>query len=170
MSWLLLSGILVSAIGLVVFYYLMVLSKSSPQKRLGADFKMPDVRLRYTPDMLYKTFEDAGGDGRPEMRCYWLLDFGLMACLTGVMIAATANVAESGMWIYALMLTLAVARTAVDIAEDILFLSLLRRYPARRDSTARVAGFVTTLKHALLAAWLLPLFFLLVTAAFHIKL
>ena len=170
MNWLQLTGALVSAVGLVVFYYLMILGKESPQKRLGETFKMPDVRLRYTPDALYETFEKAGAGGRPEMRRYWVYDFGLMACLTAVMVAVSANVASRGTWIYPLMLILAVARTAVDVAEDLLFLSLLRRYPARLNGTARLASAVTTGKHALLIAWLIPLFLTLVLAAFNIKL
>jgi hypothetical protein len=161
-----LAGTLVTIIGLMVFYYLMALSKHSPQKLLGPAFRMPDVRMRYTPDALYRTFGEAGESGRPEMRRYWLYDCGLMACLTGVMIAVSANVAGKGSWVYLLMIALSVARTAVDIAEDFLFLYLLRRYPERLDGTARLAGAVTTLKHALLAAWLGMLFLLLLQSAF----
>jgi len=169
MNILLLTGVLVSGIGLVVFYYLMILAKTSPQKRLGETFKMPDVRLHYAPDVLYQAFDQAGEAGRPEMRRYWMYDFGLMACLTAVMIAVSANVAGRGTWLYALMVSLSVLRTAVDVAEDLLFLSLLKRYPARRNGAARLAGMVTTLKHALLITWLLPLFAKLVLAAFNIK-
>ena len=161
-----LAGTLVSAAALVVFYYLMALSKHSPQKLLGQDFKMPDVRLRYTPDTLYQTFGEAGEDGRPEMRRYWLYDFGMMLGLTGVMIAVSANIAGRGTWIYLLMVALSVTRTVVDIAEDLLFLFLLHRYPKRLDGTARLASVVTTLKHALLIAWIVMLFLLLIQSAF----
>lgn len=170
MNWPLLAGALVSGPGLVVFYYLMALSKGSPQKRLGESFKMPDVRLRYTPDTLYDTFAMAGEAGRPEMLRYWLYDFGLIVCLMAVMIAVSANVVGKGTWLFTLMVWLTAVRTAADIAEDLLFLSLLRRYPARRDGMARLASLTTTLKHTLLIAWLLPLFFKLVLAAFNIRL
>lgn len=161
-----LTGTILSAVGLALFYYLMALSKASPQKLLGETFKMPDVRMHYTPDTLYQTFETAGENGRPEMRRYWLLDFGFMACLTGVMIAVSANIAGRETWVFALMVSLSVARTAVDIAEDGLFLSLLRGFPERRGGAARLAGAVTTLKHALLIAWLAVMFFLLLQSAF----
>jgi hypothetical protein len=170
MNALLLAGAIVSGAGLAAFYYLMVPAKQSPQKRLGESFKMPDVRLHYAPETLYQTFDAAGEAGRPEMRRYWLYDFGLMTCLTAVMIAVSANVAGKGTWLFTLMVWLAALRTAVDIAEDLLFLSLLKRYPARRNGMARLAGAVTTLKHALLIAWLLPLFFKLVLTAFNIQL
>ena len=168
MNWPLLAGALVSAGGLVVFYYLMALAKASPQKRLGETFKMPDVRLRYNADTLYDTFAKAGEDGRPQMRLYWMYDFGLMLCLTFVMLAVSVNIAGRGTWLFTLMAALAIARTAVDVAEDLLFLSLLKAYPERRTGMARLAGMVTTLKHALLIAWVTPLFIRLVLAAFNI--
>jgi hypothetical protein len=168
MNYLQLTGALVSAAGLVVFYYLMILSKASPQKRLGEPFKMLNVRLHYSPDIVYQTFEEAGEDGRPEIRRYLLYDFGLMACLTGAMIAVTANVADRGSWIFPLMIVLSVVRTVMNAIEDLLQLSLLRRYPQHGNAAARIAGVVVTLKHALLIAWVGLLFFLLILAAFHI--
>ncbi len=159
-------GTVASAAGFVLFYYLMALSKFSPQKLLGEAFRMPDMRMRYTPDTLYKTIAAAGENGRPELRRFWLLDFGFMACLTGVMIAVSANIAGRGSWVFALMVSLSVVRTAADVAENLLFLSLLHRYPERRDSAAKLASAVTTLKHALLIAWLAMLFFLLLQSAF----
>lgn len=164
-----LAGTLVTIAGLALFYYLMTISKHSPQKLLGPAFRMPDVRMRYTPDALYQTFGEAGESGRPEMRRYWLLDFGFMACLTGVMIAVSANVAGKGLWVYPLMIALSVARTAVDVTEDILLLSLLRRYPERLDGAARLTSAMTTLKHALLVAWLGMLFLLLLQSAFGLE-
>ena len=169
MNWLILTGVIASALGLALFYYLMILAKTSPQKQLGDSFKMPDVRFRYTPDVLYGTFEAAGDTGRPLMLRYWLYDFGLMLCLTVVMMAVTVNAAPAGSWTYDLMMVLAVARTILDFCEDLLLIRLLRRYPARANGMARLAGIATTLKHALLTAWLALLFFLLVLSAFNIK-
>ena len=168
MNGLQLAGALVSALALVLFYYLMALSKHSPQKRLGAEFKMPDVRIHYAPAVLSQTFEAAGEDGRREMRRYWLYDFGLMAGLTGVMVAASANIADAGTWLYRLMILLSLVRTAVDIAEDTLFLALLRRYPRQTTGMSALASVVTICKHALLIAWVGLLFFKLVLSAFHI--
>lgn len=169
MNLLLLSYAFVSVAGLVVFYYLMILRKGCPQRLLGDGFKMPDVRFRYTPDLLYQTFESAGEDKRPLMRLYWLYDFGLMACLTGVMIAVASNLVGQGVWTFHVMVALALVRTAVDAAEDLLFLHLLKRYPTRKDGLAKLASAVTTTKHALLITWLAFLFILLFLAAFNIQ-
>ena len=169
MNWLQLTGTLVSAIGLVLFYYLMILAKGSPQKLLGQDFKMPDVRMRYTPGVLYQTFEDAGEDGRPLMLRYWLHDFGLILCLTGVMLAVTANVAVRDSWAYIAMFILTLVRMLADMTEDFLLMRLLDRYPERKNGMAGFAGVVTTFKHALLIAWLGLLFLHLALAAFGLK-
>jgi len=158
----------ICAAGLGAFYYLMALRKGSPQRKLGKDFKMPDVRLHYSPEMLYNTYEDAGEDGRGQMRLYWLYDFGLIACLLGVMLAVSANIADGRAWVYPLMLWLTIARTAADVLEDILLLSLLRRFPQRRMSPARLVSGVTAAKHLLLIAWLLSLFMVLFLKAFGI--
>lgn len=167
MNWITIAGI-VAAAGLAACYYLMALAKGSPQKKLGKEFTMPDVRLRYAPEVLSQTMEAAGEQGRPEMRRYWLYDFGLMLCLTGVMLAVSANIAAAGSWIYYAMLALSVVRTAVDAAEDLLFLRLLKSFPVRREGTARLAAAVTTAKHVLLFIWVALLFGLLLLSAFHI--
>ena len=102
--------VVISIAGLGTFYYLMVIQKGSPQRLLGKEFKMPDVRLHYTPELLYNTYEDAGEDGRRQMRLYWLYDFGLIACLLGVMIAVSANIVDERTWVYPLMVWLTIAR------------------------------------------------------------
>jgi hypothetical protein len=104
------------------------------------------------------------------MRRYWLLDFGLIFFLTAVMIAAAGNLVPKDGWMYPLMNVLAVARSAADVAEDLLLLALLKRYPDRRNGMARLASAATGVKHALLAAWAAPLFVNLFLAAFHISL
>ncbi|MFH1513316.1 MAG: hypothetical protein ABIG45_08205, partial [Bacillota bacterium] len=112
----------------------------------------------------------AGELGRKALRRFWLIDFGFMAGLTGVMIAVTANVAGRGSWLYFAMAALAILRTVFDAMENLLFLSLLRRYPARMDGRASLSSAMTAVKHALLFLWLLPLFINLFLAAFHIRL
>ena len=170
MNWLLFSGILVSALALVVCYSMMTFSKASPQRLLGREFRVPDMRIRFTPEVLYQTLTNAGEDGRKALRRFWLLDFGFMAGLTGVMIAVSLNVTEAGSWLFYVMAALAVLRTVFDLLENLSFLSLLSRYPQRDDGLARRASRFTTIKHVLLFIWLAPLFFSLVLAAFHITL
>ena len=166
MNWLQYTLAIASAAGLAVFYTLMALLKNSPQKKLGKAFRMPDVRRYYSAETLYKTFGEAGESGRPQMRRYWTYDFGLMACLTVLMILATMNIAARGTWIYALMISLSMVRTMVDAGEDVLLLSLLHSYPKRREDTAWITGIVTATKHALLLVWVALLFFLLLIKAF----
>jgi hypothetical protein len=62
MNWLLAVATLVCAAGTGLCYYFMELSPRSPQKRLseGKEFRMPDVRFRYTPQELYGIYTDAG--------------------------------------------------------------------------------------------------------------
>ena len=160
--------IAVSLAGLAGFYYMMVLSPGSPQQKLGKEFRMPDVRLHYTPTLLYNTYEEAGEAGRPLMRLYWLYDFGLIVCLLGVMLAVSANVVSERTWVFPLMIWLTTARTLVDLTENALFLYMLRRFPEYRVSIARFAGAATTIKHLLLFAWLFLLFMMLFLKAFGI--
>lgn len=160
--------IAVSLLGLGGFYYMMVLSPGSPQHKLGKDFKMPDVRLHYTPSLLYNTYEEAGTQGRPLMRLYWLYDFGLIICLLGVMMAVSANVVSDRTWVFPLMIWLTAARTLFDLAENALLLYMLGRFPEYREPLARLAGVVSTCKHILLFAWVLLLFMMLFLKAFGI--
>lgn len=160
--------IVLSLTGLAGFYYMMVLNTGSPQRKLGKDFKMPDVRLHYTPTLLYNTYEEAGETGRPLMRLYWLYDFGLIVCLLGVMLAVSANVVSERTWVFPLMIWLTAARTAADLAENAMFLFMLRRFPEYRLSVARFAGAATAIKHLLLFAWLFLLFMMLFLKAFGI--
>lgn len=160
--------IAISVAGLGTFYYLMAIQKASPQRLLGKDFKMPDVRLHYTPDLLYNTYEEAGEDGRRQMRLYWLYDFGLIACLLGVMLAVSANIVDERTWVYPLMIWLTIGRMLIDVLEDLLFLYLLRCFPEYRYSLAKFTSVVTTIKHMLLIGWLLLLFMMLFLKAFGI--
>ena len=150
------------------FYYLMAIRKGSPQRKLGKEFKMPDVRLHYSPELLYNTYEDAGEDGRKQMRLYWLYDFGLIACLLGVMIAVSPTSWSERTWVYPLMLWLTIGRTAVDVLEDILFLYLLRCFPEYRYGRLDLHPGIRPIKHLLLFAWLLLLFMMLFLKAFGI--
>ncbi|MBE0601475.1 MAG: hypothetical protein IH607_06770 [Firmicutes bacterium] len=160
--------IILSLGGLLGFYYMMVVRADSPQRRLGKDFKMPDVRLHYTPTLLYNTYEAAGETGRPLMRLYWLYDFGLILCLLGVMLAVSSNVVSDRTWVFPLMIWLTAARTLVDLAENAMLLYMLRRFPELRLGAARAAGAATTVKHLLLFAWLFLLFMMLFLKAFGI--
>ncbi len=171
MNWVLAVVTLICAAGTGLCYYFMELSPKSPGKRLaeGREFRMPDVRFRYTPQELHAVYADAGEAGRPLMKRYWLIDFGLIASFLGVMIAIALNVVGRDNPLFWLMGAVAVARAAVDVLEDLLFLSLLRAFPQRRDGTAKVASAVTAAKFILLYAWIGMLFIKVFASAFGIR-
>lgn len=129
---------------------------------------MPDVRFRYSPAELYTAFEQAGEEGRPRMRRYWLFDFGFIACFLVVMLAIGVNVAGKGTALGWAMAALAVARAAFDMLENGLLLWLLRGFPKRRDRLAGLAGGLTAVKYLCLYGWVGVMFYQLFTAAFHI--
>lgn len=169
MTWLQSVATLVCAAGLAVFYYLMELHPQSPKKipTEGKEFRMPDSRFHYTPDALYGLLNQAG-DHLPRLRRYWLLDFGLIVCFWGVMIAIGLNVAGRGTALFLPMGILATARALLDIAENLLLLRLCRRYPQRGDRLAALAGLATAAKFICLYAWVALLFVKLFAAAFGI--
>jgi hypothetical protein len=169
-DWVFTVELLACAAGWTVFFYLMSLSKGSPQKMLSKEkeFRMPDMRLRYTPDQLYAIFADAGEQGLPQMRRYWLLDFGFIVFFLGVMLAIGFNVIGESSALYLPMGIAAVLRALLDMLENILLLQLAHAYPTRRDATARLTSRVTFLKFVCLYAWVGILFVRLFITAFHI--
>lgn len=155
MTWLQTIAAPVFAIGMGIFYFLMDMTPRSPRRihtKGGTSFQMPDMRLRSTPDVLYKTFALAG-DERPRMRRYWLLDFGFITCFWVVMIAIGQNVAQTNATFSLLMAIMATARALLDIAENILLLTLYNAYPKRNDQLAGIACIVTTVKFGFLFLW-----------------
>ncbi len=170
MLWYEAAALLLCAVGLGIFYYSMELSPKSPRKTLGKgkEFHMPDTHFHYTANELYALFEQAGEEGRPKMRRYWQVDFGLIVCFLGVMLAIGLNVAGRGTPLFILMAVLAAVRCAFDLAENLLLMRLLRVYPRRDDGRAAFAGAITTTKFVCLYAWVAVLFCKLFITAFHI--
>ena len=170
MNWFLIITTLLVAIGMGGFYYLMDFSPRGLRHVLvdGKPFQMPDMRLRYSADDLYRLFEQAG-DNRPRMRRYWLLDFGFIACFLGVMLAIGRNIAHTNATLELLMSIAAVVRALLDTAENLLLLSLYRAYPVRKNRRAAFAGVVTTTKFLFLFAWVAMLFVKLFGSAFGLK-
>jgi hypothetical protein len=172
MLWYEIVALLLCAVGLGAFYYNMELSPKSPRRTLGkgVDFHMPDTHFHYTANELYAIFEQAGEEGRPKMRRYWRMDFGLIVCFLGVMLAIGLNVAGRGTPLFVLMAALAAVRCAFDLAENLLLMSLLRAYPKRSEGQAAFAGVMTTAKFVCLYTWVVILFCMLFITAFHIAL
>lgn len=171
MSWFQLVVTLGCTIGAGFFYYLMDLAPQSPKKlpvKGGGEFRMPDMYFLGTPGTLYAVFDQAGEEGRPRMRRYWYFDFGFILCFLGVMLAVDLNAVGTSYALYPWMNIAAIARAALDMAENCLFLILLRGWPTRKNRIARAACTVTTLKFMMLFAWIGMLFFRLFVTAFHI--
>ena len=73
MNWTFVVAILISALGVGVFYWQMELSPKSPRKlpsKREKEFRMPDMHFHYTADELYAILGEAGEAGRPLMRRY----------------------------------------------------------------------------------------------------
>lgn len=171
MNWTFVIAILISAVGVGVFYWLMEFSPKSPRRlpsKREKEFRMPDMRFHYTADELYAIFGEAGEAGRPLMRRYWLLDFGFILFFLGAMVSVSLNVAGYGTALFWLMAGTSVARAVLDVAENGLLLALLGACPARKNGLAGLTGFVTSAKFVCLYAWVIILFYKLFGAAFHI--
>ncbi len=161
---------LVSAAMISVFYYLMALSAESPVKQLsgGHSFRMPDSRFHNSPDELYDFFKKTGEKGRPLLRRFWLLDFGFIAGLLGIMLIIDLNLMEKIAAVYLLMNAVAIARAVFDVAENLCFLRLERTLPERKNGLAAFAGVMTSAKSVCLYGWLGILFVKLVLSSFGI--
>jgi hypothetical protein len=171
-NWIFTAVTIACAVGTALFYYFMELSPKSPKKRLSRDnpFRMPDVRFHYTPGELNAIFTEAGVEGRPQMRRYWLLDLGLIVCFWGVMIVIGLNIAGQGTTLLLLMGIIATVRMGFDLLENGLLMWLLQVYPVQKPAAARLAGAATSLKFLFLYAWVAFLFVKLVASAFHLTL
>ena len=156
--------------GLGLFYYLMDMTRQSPRRVQiqGKAFTMPDMRFHYTPAALYAALDAMGAENRPRMKRYWLLDFGFILCLLGVMLSIDLNVDGPATTLYLVMGGIAIARAVLDALENILLLRLYRAYPVKRNRLAAFAGYVTSLKFLCLYAWVALLFIKLFTRAFGI--
>lgn len=158
---------------LALIYYMMELGPKSPKKLLSTprnEFRMPDIRFYNSPEAFYDVLKSAGEKGRPLMRRYWLLDFGLIASFWCVMLAISLNIAGQGNISFTMMAILTTARAVFDIAEDLLFLTLLKAYPVQKQAMASTAGIMTALKSLCLYSWVAVLFVKLFSSAFGFNL
>ena len=168
MNWVQSLLTLLVASGMGIFYALMDFSKKSPRHiRVNErEFRMPDTRFHYSAAQLYQSFAEVGEENHPRLRRFWLLDFGFIVCFLGVMLAIDLNFDKPATTLYVVMGSLAVARAALDVLENVLLLRALRLYPARRNAMAGLAGFVTSAKFICLYGWVLLLFYKLFSQAF----
>jgi len=172
MNWFDAVATLVCAASMALFYFLMESRAKGPRRIPTADgreFQMPDMRFHYTPEVLYAAMEQAGEEGRPRMRRYWLLDYGFIASFLAVMLLVGLNVMGAQSPLLPWMAALAGARAALDAVENTLMLSLLKAFPTRQDGKAKLAGVATSAKFLCLYAWVALLFYRLATTAFGVQ-
>lgn len=168
MNWAQSLATLLVAAGLALFYILMELTAKSPRRiRVdGREYRMPDLRFHYSADGLYQMLDAAGPDNQYRLRRYWLLDFGFIACLLGVMLSIDLNVDKPATLLYLVMGAAAILRALLDTLENLLLLRVLRACPARHNGLAAFAGYVTSAKFLCLYVWVALLFVKLFARAF----
>ncbi len=126
-------------------------------KLLYPDYDSPDMRFGYTRERMLALFEGLGETGRAMQREVWLWDTGLALALTGVLAAASVNVAAAP-WVRAAMIAAACLRCLMDWLENALLLRALGAWEAGRTPAFGGASLVTQAKWCLMALWVLGLF------------
>lgn len=150
----------VACIGLALCLYLMHGSqKGVPGLRaLDAGFQCPDMRFHYNAEKLFEDFGRVGEPGRVLLTRFWRIDFGFIACFLVAMLAVDRNVAALVPIRYG-MHGAAALRALLDVAENVMLMSVCRGYPQkRRIALANAAGVVTAAKWIAMGVWVVGLF------------
>ena len=121
-------------------------------RKHDADFRLLDMRFRYTAADVSDTFSKLGEAGRIAYRNFWILDFFFIPCLLIVQIAVVHRIdmnatARNG------LVVLSAIRAALDIAENSILLHLIGKYPAEDRRTATTCAWITTSKFVVLYTW-----------------
>ena len=123
-------------------------------RKYDADFRLLDMRFRYTSADVNEAFTTLGDGGRRAYRRFWILDFFFIACFLIVMLAVADSIFMAG-WLKNVLLALAIARAAFDVAENGILLYLIGKYPAQNHALATIGSWVTTCKFVALFLWML---------------
>jgi hypothetical protein len=115
------------------------------RRRAGGELQV-DVRFAYGAETLFRLLDAYGAEGRRAFRAMLLLDMIFPAVYAatlylfgdalGALSPGFALAARSG----------ALAAAAFDYSENLLLLRVLRRYPSRAVTSARLAALCTTSK------------------------
>lgn len=124
-------------------------------QKYDSEFRLLDMRFRYTGKDLYNTFERILEEGRKAYKNYLLLDFCFIACFLIVMIAISQKVVTdrySGL-IY-ILIGLAITRALFDVIENTILIILLNMYSKQNIVVANICSWATTFKFLALYLWL----------------
>ncbi len=153
-----------AALGMAVMLYFMERSDRGVPGlvKLDKTFKLPDMRFRYTPDILRACFDGLGENGRAQLQSVWRMDYAFIACFWLVMFLAPLNVAKE-VWLRAAMQIAATLRAVLDVCENLLLSRCCRKHPSFSDRMAKTASAFTSVKFIMLGLWLVALFGSLLT-------
>ena len=116
-------------------------------RRLAAGELQVDVRPAYSPDTLYRLLQQYGQAGRQNFRRMVLVDMVFPAVYgAGLYLLADALAPDPASPAGCLARAAAVSAALFDYGENMLLLSVVRRFPARHDLIARAASACTSLK------------------------
>lgn len=125
-------------------------------QKYNPQFRLLDMRFRYTGVDLYNTFDSILKEGRKAYKNYLILDFCFIACFLIVMIAITQKVIRNSSLRY-LLIGFAILRAILDIIENSILINLLNIYEKQNLVLANVCSWVTTFKFLALYLWMLGL-------------
>lgn len=149
-----------ACLGMALCLYLTRVSpKGVPGLRaLDAGFQCPDMRFHYNAEKLFQDFGRVGEPGRVLLMRFWRIDFCFIACFLVAMLAIDRNVAALVPVRYG-MHGAAALRALLDVAENVMLMSVCRGYPQkRRTALASAAGVVTGAKWIAMGVWVVGLF------------
>ena len=120
-------------------------------RKLGGGLEPLDSRFYYTPCAVYDLLEIYGDEGRGVFRRMLLADM-VFPLVYVPALWLGANAFAGGIpLLHAGIIVSSVSAGVFDYVENALLLHVLRRYPARRDKVAMLAGGATCLK--MLCSW-----------------
>lgn len=150
--------VLLGAIGFIICLFTMYRTNHGIPgiQKYDPEFKLLDMRFRYTAANLYDTFDSILEEGRKAYKNYLMLDFCFIACFLIVMIAITQKVATNSSLRYVLIGT-AILRAILDIIENSILISLLNMYTKQSLVLANICSWITTFKFLALYLWMVGL-------------
>lgn len=142
-------------IGFIICLFLMYRTNHGIPgiQRFDSEFRLLDMRFRYTSEDLYITFERILEEGRTAYRNYLILDYCFIACFLIVMIAISQKVVPNGGLRYALIV-FSIVRAILDVTENTILIVLLNNYADQYIVLATVCSWITTFKFIALYLWM----------------
>lgn len=150
--------------GFIGFFLILILMYATSWgipgiRRYDSEFRLLDMRFRYSPEMVRSTLKTIGSAGRSAYCQYLLLDFVFIVCFFIVMNAITDAVIIVPQLKQALSFII-LMRALFDGLENTILFILLKRYPDINTTAALICSWATSLKFTMLYVWM----FFIITA------